>query len=59
MGEYHRAGLVYEKADLLINGPGKYHDYNFYRVAGLPIRGKARGAAENERPPVDVRSLMP
>jgi len=59
MGEYQRVGLVYEKEDLLIAGPGKYHDYNFYRVAGLPIRGKDRGAAENERPPVDVRSLMP
>jgi NADH-quinone oxidoreductase subunit I len=43
----------------LINGTGKYHDYNFYRVAGLAIRGKGKGEAENEEPPIDVRSLMP
>lgn len=59
MGEYDRQNLVYEKEDLLINGTGKYHDYNFYRVAGLAIRGKGKGEAENEEPPIDVRSLMP
>lgn len=58
MGEYNRQNLVYEKEHLLINGPGKYHDYNFYRVAGLEIGGKAKGEAENETPPIDVRSLM-
>ena len=59
MGEYHRTNLVYEKEDLLISGPGKYHDYNFYRVAGLAVGGKAKGEAENEAPPVDVKSLLP
>ena len=59
MGEYNRQNLVYEKEDLLIDGPGKYPGYNFYRVAGLAIGGKDKGEAENESPPVDVRSLMP
>ncbi len=59
MGEYARPNLVYEKEDLLISGPGKYPEYNFYRVAGLAIRGKDKGQAENESPPVDVRSLLP
>jgi NADH-quinone oxidoreductase subunit I len=59
MCEYNRQNLVYEKEDLLISGPGKYHDYNFYRVAGVSIGGKGKGEAENERPPVDVRSLLP
>lgn len=59
MGEYKRQNLVYEKEDLLINGPGKYPGYNFYRVAGLAIGGKAKGEAENEAPPVDVKSLLP
>jgi NADH-quinone oxidoreductase subunit I len=59
MGEYRRQNLVYEKEDLLINGPGKYPDYNFYRVAGLAIGGKDKGEAENEEPPVDTRGLMP
>ena len=59
MGEYKRKNLVYEKEDLLISGTGKYPDYNFYRVAGLAIGGKGKGEAENESPPVNVRSLMP
>jgi len=59
MGEYQRPNLVYEKKHLLINGPGKYSGYNFYRVAGLAIKGKGKGTNENEDPPVDVRSLLP
>ena len=59
MGEYQRTNLVYEKGDLLISGQGKYPGYNFYRVAGLAVDGKDKGEAENERPPVDVRSLLP
>ena len=59
LGEYRRQDLVYEKENLLIAGTGKYHDYNFYRVAGMAIAGKPKGAAANEAPPVDVKSLLP
>jgi NADH-quinone oxidoreductase subunit I len=59
MSEYKRPNMVYEKEDLLISGPGKYPDYNFYKVAGLAIKDKDKGQAENESPPVDVRDLMP
>ena len=59
MSEYKRQNMVYEKEDLLISGTGKYPGYNFYRVAGLQITGKAKGEAEREEPPVDVRSLLP
>jgi NADH-quinone oxidoreductase subunit I len=59
MAEYRRKNLVYEKEDLLISGTGKYPGYSFYRVAGVEIHGKGKGEAENERPPVDVRSLLP
>jgi NADH-quinone oxidoreductase subunit I len=59
MSEYNRQNLVYEKEDLLISGEGKYHGYNFYKVAGLSIGGKDKGEAENEEPPVDLRSLLP
>jgi NADH-quinone oxidoreductase subunit I len=59
MSEYDRRNMVYEKEDLLISGQGKYPGYNFYRVAGLAIGGKEKGEAENERPPVDVKSLIP
>ncbi len=59
MCEYDRRNLVYEKEDLLISGPGKYPDYDFWKVAGVAIRGKGKGEAENEKQPVDVRTLMP
>ncbi|MEW6348295.1 MAG: NADH-quinone oxidoreductase subunit NuoI [Thermodesulfobacteriota bacterium] len=59
MCEYERKHLVYEKEDLLISGPGKYPDYNFYRVAGVAIAGKDKGDAENEQSPADVKTLMP
>ena len=59
MSEYVRSNLVYEKEDLLINGPGKYPDYDFYRIAGLAIPGKDKGEAEREEPPVDLKGLLP
>jgi NADH-quinone oxidoreductase subunit I len=59
MCEYERPNLIYEKEDLLISGPGKYHEYNFYRVAGLAIGGKDKGQGIEESPPVDVRTLLP
>ena len=59
MSEYARPNLVYEKEHLLIDGPGKYPDYNFYRVAGLAVGGKDKGQAEHEQAPTDVRSLLP
>jgi len=59
MSEYRRENMVYEKEHLLISGEGKYHGYNFYRVAGLSIRGKDKGEAINEDPPVDIHSLLP
>ena len=59
MSEYKRPNLVYEKEDLLISGQGKYPGYNFWRVAGVEIGGKAKGESEREDPPTDVRSLLP
>jgi NADH-quinone oxidoreductase subunit I len=59
MSEYRRQDMIYEKEDLLIAGQGKYPGYNFYRVAGVKIAGKDRGEAENEEPPIDVRTLLP
>jgi NADH-quinone oxidoreductase subunit I len=59
MSDYERQSLVYEKEDLLISGCGKYPGYNYYKIAGLKIKGKDTGEAENEEPPVDLRSLMP
>ncbi len=59
MCEYDRQNLVYEKEHLTISGPGKYPDYNFYRVAGMAIKNKPKGAAEHEAAPVDVKTLLP
>jgi NADH-quinone oxidoreductase subunit I len=58
--EYERKNLVYEKEHLLIDGPGKYHDYSFWSVAGKAIAGKKeKGEGVQELPPVDVHSLLP
>ena len=48
----------YEPADLLISGPGKYHDYNFYRYAGVTAVGE-KGTHIQEAPPVNVKSNLP
>ena len=50
--------MVYEKENLLINGEGKYHGYNFYKVAGVNMGVKDIGEGENEEPPVDLKSLI-
>lgn len=59
MAEYDRKNMVYEKEHLLISGQGKYPGYSFYKVAGMAIHGKPKGAAQKEEAPIDVRSLMP
>ena len=59
MCEYDRQNMVYEKEHLHINGTGKYHDYNFYRVSGLAVKGKDKGQAQNEAQPIDVKGLLP
>ncbi len=59
MSEYRRDNMVYETEDLMISGPGKYHSYDFWRVAGVPIGGKDVGEAERESPPAVRDSLLP
>jgi len=59
MAEYDRQNLVYEKEDLLIDGQGKYHGYNFYKVAGIDAGVKEKGEGDNENKPVDIKKLMP
>lgn len=59
MGKYSRDKLLYEKEDLLIDGTGKHPDFNYYKQAGVAITGKAIGDGENEKPPIDVYSLLP
>lgn len=58
MSEYIRQNMVYEKEHLLISGEGKYHDYNFYKVAGVEMGVKNTGEGDNEEPPVDLKNLI-
>jgi NADH-quinone oxidoreductase subunit I len=59
MSEYNRQNLVYEKEDLLIAGEGKYHGYNYYKEAGIAVKGKGKGEGDQENKPVNVKSLLP
>lgn len=59
MCEYDRQQMVYEKEHLLIDGPGKYHEYSYYHYAGMAIAGKDKGEGANEAEPVNVKSLLP
>lgn len=59
LAEYDRQNLVYEKEHLLIAGSGKYPDYSFYQQSGIAISNKEKGEGEQERPPIDVKGLMP
>jgi NADH-quinone oxidoreductase subunit I len=50
--------IWFTKGASLISGEGKYHGYNFYKVAGVNIGVKRTGEGENEEPPVDLKSLI-
>jgi NADH-quinone oxidoreductase subunit I len=58
MGEYNRQNMVYEKEHLLISGEGKYHGYNFYKIAGADMGVKGTGEGGNEEAPVDLKNLI-
>ena len=49
MGEFHRKNLVYEKQDLLIDGPGKYPDYNYWRWRESRSAAKIRARPHTKR----------
>ncbi|MGE5424380.1 MAG: NADH-quinone oxidoreductase subunit NuoI [Syntrophothermus sp.] len=59
LGEFDRRNMVYEKENLLISGEGKYHGYNFYRVAGVDAGVKPKGEGDEEEKTVNIRDLMP
>jgi len=59
LSDFKRTDLVYEKKDLLVSGPGKYPDYNFYNFSGVTIGGKKTGDLDIESKPVDVKNLLP
>lgn len=59
MCEHRREHLVYEKEHLLIDGPGKRHDDDFYREAGVAVGKKETGEGAGEQAPADPWSLLP
>ncbi|MEW6998126.1 NADH-quinone oxidoreductase subunit NuoI [Colwelliaceae bacterium BS250] len=59
LAEYDRQNLVYEKENLLISGPGKYPDYNFYQQSGVAAGVKGKGQGTHEKQPINVKDLMP
>jgi|TARA_B110000091_G_scaffold40847_1_gene44219 NADH-quinone oxidoreductase subunit I len=59
LAEYERHNLIYEKEHLLIAGTGKYPEYNFYHQSGITVAGKGKGEGDQEKPPIDIKGLMP
>lgn len=42
--------MVYEKEDLLIDGTGKYHDYNFTGLPAKVLLARAKEKPKTRRP---------
>lgn len=59
LSDFKRQNLVYEKEDLLISGPGKYPDYDFYSVSGMSVKDKKSSELKSELKPVNVKDLLP
>ncbi|WP_422667113.1 NADH-quinone oxidoreductase subunit NuoI [Buchnera aphidicola] len=59
LSEFKRSNLIYEKKDLLISGPGKYSDYNFYNFSGVALKDKEKGTLDIEHKPISVKDLLP
>jgi NADH-quinone oxidoreductase subunit I len=58
MAETDGRELIYEKEDLLIDGPGKYPDYSFWDEAGTAVT-HALGRGHQDREPSNPRSNLP
>ncbi|CAL4319451.1 NADH-quinone oxidoreductase subunit I [Buchnera aphidicola (Periphyllus testudinaceus)] len=59
LSEYKRQDLIYEKEDLLISGPGKYPDYDFYKYSGVSIKEPKNINKNKKTNTVDLKSLLP
>ncbi|WP_343187869.1 NADH-quinone oxidoreductase subunit NuoI [Buchnera aphidicola (Periphyllus koelreuteriae)] len=59
LAEYKRSDLIYEKEDLLISGPGKYSDYDFYKYSGVSIKESKENKVNKNKKIVDCKSLLP
>lgn len=59
LSEYERKNLVYEKEDLLISGPGKYSNYDFYKRTGVNVKFSQGYESKDSSIKVDVKKLLP
>ncbi|AEH39699.1 NADH dehydrogenase I chain I [Buchnera aphidicola (Cinara tujafilina)] len=60
LSDFSKKYLIYKKKDLLISGPGKYHDYDFYSVSGVNINDNLKNnSSEKILNTVDTTSLLP
>lgn len=56
LSDVNRQNLVYTKKDLSISGPGKYHNYNFYKKTGVLSQIDSSSVHVT---PVNVKDLLP
>ncbi|WAI18127.1 MAG: NADH-quinone oxidoreductase subunit NuoI [Buchnera aphidicola (Acyrthosiphon caraganae)] len=59
LSDFKRKDLVYEKTDLLISGPGKYPEYDFYDFSGVAVKEKRIGNLNVNAKPINVKDLLP
>lgn len=62
LSEFVRHDLLYQKKDLLINGPGKFTNYNFYSKSGVNIFDRKNNSINLNKKNdcvVDITSLLP
>ncbi|WP_367670661.1 NADH-quinone oxidoreductase subunit NuoI [Sodalis-like secondary symbiont of Drepanosiphum platanoidis] len=59
MSEFKRKDLLYKKKNLLISGPGKYPDYDFYKKSGINFSKKNKKLSKNKFSPISVKNLLP
>ncbi|NIH16684.1 MAG: NADH-quinone oxidoreductase subunit NuoI [Buchnera aphidicola (Periphyllus lyropictus)] len=59
LADYKRKDLIYEKEDLLISGPGKYSDYDFYKYSGITIKDPKNKSLLKKNKTVNLKSLLP
>jgi NADH-quinone oxidoreductase subunit I len=59
MAETDARDLIYEKKDLLIDGPGKFPDYSFWQEAGVAVTHALGQGKQDTGAPSDPRSNLP
>ncbi|CAL4042323.1 NADH-quinone oxidoreductase subunit I [Buchnera aphidicola (Phyllaphis fagi)] len=59
LSDFKRKNLVFEKRDLLISGPGKYPDYDFYKKSGVFTKKKEKKDNKINVTPINIKDLLP